>query len=212
LKRKLLTYSLLVVLLAAVFALWANYRIVSFSKAYLYNDTAQIKSCKTALLLGTARHLAHGTKNPYFFYRIEAAVNLFQSGKIKYFIISGDNSVSYYNEPQDMKRELVARGVPDSCIYLDYAGFRTLDSVVRAKEIFGQDSVVVVSQQFHNERAVYLARHYGLVAFGYNAQDVNAKMGFKTNVREFFARTKVMLDLWLHIEPKFYGEKIKVGA
>jgi SanA protein len=109
-----------------------------------------------------------------------------------------------------MKAELVRNEIPDSLIYLDYAGFRTLDAVVRARDVFGQTSFVVISQQFHNQRAVYLARAFGINAFGYNAKDVPASMGFRTKVREFFARDKMFLDLFFGVKPRFAGEKIVI--
>ena len=109
-----------------------------------------------------------------------------------------------------MKAELVKNGIPDSLIYLDYAGFRTLDAVVRARDIFGQNSFIVISQKFHNERAVYLARKFGINAFGYNAKEVQAYKGFKTKLRKFFARDKMFLDLFFGVKPKFLGEKITI--
>lgn len=154
--------------------------------------------------------MRNGTKNYFFYNRIAAAETLFKSGKIKFLIISGDNSLSYYNEPEDMKKELVKAGIPDSVIYLDYAGFRTFDSMIRAKEIFGQTKFIVVSQQFHNERAVFIARKYNIEAYGYNAEDVDAYSGFKTKLRELFARVKVFIDVYSNKKPKFLGEKINI--
>jgi len=107
-----------------------------------------------------------------------------------------------------MKNELINRGVPVDKIYEDFAGFRTLDSVVRAKEIFGQNSYIIISQKFHNERAVYLAQKNGIEAFGFNAKDVNKYAGIKTKIREYLARTKVFVDFVIGKEPKFGGEKI----
>lgn len=197
--------------LVAILTCWANYKINSFSEEYLYNSTDSIPSCKTAVLLGTSKFMRNGTKNYFFYNRITAAEKLFRSGKIQFIIISGDNSLSYYNEPEDMKKELLKAGIPDSVIYLDYAGFRTFDSMIRAKEIFGQTKLIVVSQQFHNERAIFIARKYGIEAYGYNAEDVDAYNGFKTKVRELFARVKVFIDVYTNKQPKFLGEKIKVG-
>lgn len=102
------------------------------------------------------------------------------------------------------------KGVPENRIFEDFAGFRTLDSVVRAKEIFGQDSITIISQQFHNERAIFLAEKHNIKAIAFNAKDVNAKWGIRTKVREVFARVKVFLDLLTEKEPKFGGEKILI--
>ena len=125
-------------------------------------------------------------------------------------LISGDHGTAGYNEPRDMKQELINRGIPDSVIYLDYAGFRTLDSVVRASVVFGQSRFLVISQRFHNERAVYLARARGMEAFGYNAKDVPAGTGVKTMIREVFAKTKAWLDLRLGVQPRYLGQQIKI--
>ena len=165
---------------------------------------------KVGLLLGTGKFLGNGKENAYFFYRIDAAETLYKSGKIKYILISGDNSQKDYSEPEDMQTELIKRGITADKIILDFAGFRTLDSVVRAKEIFGQNSFIIISQKFHNERAIFLAQNYGIKAYGFNSKDVNKYFGFKTKLREYFARVKVFVDFTLGVEPKFGGEKILI--
>ena len=109
-----------------------------------------------------------------------------------------------------MKEALVAMGIPEGKIYLDYAGFRTLDSVIRAKEIFGLTALTVVSQAFHDERAIYLAEKCGIKAIGFCARDVDKYSGMKTRLREYFARAKVFWDLSLGVQPKFLGEKIDI--
>lgn len=109
-----------------------------------------------------------------------------------------------------MKLELAKKGIDTTKIYLDYAGFRTYDSVIRAKEIFGQDSLLFISQAFHNERAVYIAQQNGMVAYGFNAKDVNAFNGFKTKLREYLARNKVFVDQLFNVKPKFLGDKILI--
>ena len=111
---------------------------------------------------------------------------------------------------QDFKEELVKRGIPEDRIFLDYAGFRTLDSVIRAKEIFGQEEITIISQEFHNERAIYLAGKNDIEAVGFNARDVSRRYGLKVQLREYLARTKVFLDILFEVEPKFLGEKIEI--
>lgn len=132
------------------------------------------------------------------------------SNKIKFVLVSGDNGSIYYNEPNTIKKDLVAKGIPKEKIFLDYAGFRTLDSMVRANVVFGLDSVTVISQKFHNERAIYLANRKGLRAIGFNAKDISGQQGYKVHLREYFARVKVFIDLFLNTEPKFYGNKIEI--
>lgn len=187
-----------------------NLTIQNETKALMFADTSTIPANKTGLLLGTSKYLKSGKLNLYFEYRIQAAAQLYQSGKIQAIVISGDNSRKDYNEPLDMKTELVQRGIPENKIYLDYAGFRTFDSVYRMKEIFGQESFTIISQKFHNQRAVYIANSLGLKAIGFNARDVNAYNGFKTKVREKLARVKMFLDIVTDKKPKYLGEKIAV--
>jgi SanA protein len=125
---------------------------------------------------------------------------------VQHIVVSGDNSTEYYDESTAMKEALVLIGVPDSVITLDYAGFRTLDSVVRCKWVFGQSEIIVVSQEFQNERALFIANHYGINAVGFNAKDVPNRYGFKTMLREYLARVKAVLDIYvLNTQPKFPG-------
>ncbi|MCL4116174.1 UNVERIFIED_CONTAM: hypothetical protein GTU68_056019 [Idotea baltica] len=165
---------------------------------------------RVGLLLGTRKTLSNGNINLYYKYRIDATAELFHANKIDYVLVSGDNGNVKYDEPTDMKNDLIARGIPESKIYLDYAGFRTLDSVVRAKEIFGQTELTVISQQFHNERAICIANSKGINAIGFNATTVSRRYGLKVMVREVLARTKMVIDLCTGVQPKFLGEKINI--
>ena len=174
----------------------------------LYSKSKDIPYNKVGLLLGTSKYLASGIVNPYYQYRIDAAVALFKEQKIAFILVSGDNGEEHYNEPESMKKDLVARGISEEMIFLDYAGFRTLDSILRCKQVFGTSAVTIISQPFHNERAVFIANHKDITAIGFNAKDVPAYSGLKTQVREKFARVKMLLDLLLGKEAKFYGEKI----
>jgi len=166
---------------------------------------------RVGLLLGTSKWLSDGNRNMYFYNRMKAAADLYHSGRVQYLLVSGDNETIYYNEPREMKKELMRLLVPDTAIVLDHAGFSTFDSIIRSKKIFGQTSITVISQQFHNERAVFIARENGIVAVGYNAQDVDAYNGFKTRVRELLARVKVFLDLYIiHQQPRHLGKQIPI--
>jgi SanA protein len=165
---------------------------------------------KTALLLGTSKKLRNGNDNLYFNYRIDACLDLFRSGKVSHILISGDNGSKEYNEPQDMKNELISRGIPSEKITLDFAGFDTYDSVLRAKMIFGQQSFIVVSQKFHNQRAVYIARRNGIHAYGYNARDVKKMNGLKTKIREFFACLKAYIEVKVKVSPTYLGERVLI--
>ncbi|WP_292010167.1 ElyC/SanA/YdcF family protein [Chryseobacterium sp.] len=208
--KNIFKFFLLLIVAGIIFIVFANYSIKKQSDPFLFTNTADIPKAKTALLLGTSKTLSNGQPNTYFVNRIQAAADLYKSGKIQYIIVSGDNSRKSYNEPEDMQLALIQYGIPEDRIFLDFAGFRTLDSVVRAKEIFGQNKIIIVSQKFHNERAVFLAKQNGMEAYGYNAADVNKYAGFKTNLREYLAKTKAYWDLLLGVEPKYGGDKILI--
>ena len=175
-----------------------------------FSDMELVPKNKVGLVLGTSKKISSGAANPYYLNRISATVALYLAGKIEFVLVSGDNGSRYYNEPTTFKNDLVRAGIPEEKIFLDYAGFRTLDSMVRAKVIFGLDSVTVISQKFHNERAIYLAERKGLAAIGFNAKDVSGSQGLKVKFREYFARVKVFIDLLLNTQPRFYGEKIEI--
>ncbi len=207
-----LIWSLLSLLgLSALLLLIADH-VVSNAAQYTYDDASLIPYNKVAVILGTSKYLVDGRRNEYFANRIAAAVALYEQGKVSYFLVSGDNATRSYNEPREMRRELVKAGIPVERIYSDYAGFRTLDSIVRANAVFGQESFTIVSQGFHNERALYLARHFGIKAIGFNAKDVDAYSGLKTRARELMARVLCLLDVYiLDKQPKFLGDKIAIG-
>lgn len=208
--KKILNTGLILIVVSALFVWWSNTTIESDTETFNSFNINDIPKEKVGLVLGAGKTLANGQPNLYFNYRIDAAAELYKAGKVQYFIVSGDNSKKNYNEPEDMKLALMEKGVPENHIFEDFAGFRTLDSVVRAKEIFGQKELVIISQKFHNQRAVFLAQQNGMTAYGYNAKDVNKTMGFKTNLREKFARAKVYWDMFFGVEPKFGGEKIQI--
>jgi len=163
-------------------------------------------------VLGCPKRLFGGWSNPFFENRIAAAAELYHHRKVDFLVVSGDNHIQSYDEPLDMKNSLVEKGVPKDRIYLDYAGLRTLDSVVRVKEIFLQNNITIVSQHFHNERAIFLASHHGIDAIGFDAPDVALQYALKTLVREQFAKVKAVLDVYvLHTQPHFLGQKIAIG-
>lgn len=205
--KRTLKYSLIGIACLVLFVVGINIYVVNSSNGDIFEEASNVPSCDVALLLGTSRILAGGLKNSYFFHRIDAAVRLYEAGKVKKIIVSGDNGSSYYNETEDMREELVKRGIPSKDIVNDHAGFRTLDSVVRAKSVFGQTRIVVVSQRFHIQRALFIARAHEIEAFGYIAKDpVNSRSTTKVMAREYLARVKAFLDCYiLGTDPKFPG-------
>jgi len=210
--RKILGLAIVLGFLLFLFIIGTNRWIKNSTAKHLYSDAQLIPNNEVGLLLGTVRTLASGYENQYFTYRIRAAAELYHSSKIKHVIVSGDNHKKSYNEPEDMKQALMELGVPEKAITLDFAGFRTLDSVIRCKEEFQQESFTVISQPFHNQRAVFIARKHKINAIGYNAQDVGAAYGRKTRFRELFAKTKAVIDVYLlNKQPKFLGPKIDIN-
>lgn len=200
---------LIMLLLAIILCIFLS--DISRMSMYSYNDIEKIPYNKTGLVLGTAKYLVKGGLNQYFINRIDAAAALYHHGKIDYIVVSGDNAHHSYNEPRAMRKELIKRNVPADKIYLDYAGFRTLDSVVRIHRIFKQKNVTIISQDFQNERAIFLAKHNGINAIGFNAKSVNNNL--KAYIRELLARIKCILDIYVfNSKPKFLGAAINIGG
>ena len=198
---------------AAVFLfllLGSNLWVVWSTRERVFADPESLPANDVAVVLGTSNKLMNGSPNPFFDYRIKMAAALFSAGKVKHLIVSGDNRTRFYNEPLEMKRALLKAGVPDSVITLDYAGLRTLDSIVRCKEVFGQNTITIVTQPFHCYRALFISEYYDMNAVAVMAQEPV----LESNVyfREYFARAKAVLDLYiLHTEPRHLGEKEPLG-
>ena len=177
-----------------------------------YDSIEKLPVNKVGLLLGTSKYLKGGKENLFYKNRIDAAVELYKKGKIEYIIASGDNRHKNYNEPKIMKADLMKKGVPGDKIFPDYAGFRTFDSVIRSKEVFGQNKITIISQRFHNLRALFTAKHFGIDALAYDAEEVSGADGIRIRFRELFARVKALLDIYiLQTKPKFLGERIQIG-
>jgi SanA protein len=210
--RKVL-FAFWVLATVCVAALIAGRIVIAYaSKGKTYSNVSLIPHRRVGLILGCPKRTFGGWPNPYFENRIAAAAELYYHRKIDYFVVSGDNHVQRYDEPTDMKNALIDKGVPADRVYLDSAGFRTLDSVVRVKEIFSQERVTIISQKFQNQRAIFLADHHGIDAIGFNAPEVTLRYGLKTTAREQLAKVKAVLDVYLfHKQPHFLGPRITVG-
>ena len=206
---RLLAYATLTWLL-----LWgvADVGIRIASSGLLYDKTTieQVPDAPAAVVLGCVRILKDGCRNQFYGYRIRAAAELYKAGKVKAIIVSGDNHVKGYDEPSDMKEDLVAAGIPAEKVVCDYAGFRTLDSVVRAKEVFGAERFIVVSQPFHVRRALFLAWGFGCDAYGYAAEDVRGINSVMTLLREQLAKVAALTDVVVRRQPRFLGSKEKL--
>ena len=191
-----------------LFVVTANVWIVASTADQVFADHKKIANNDVALVLGTSHLLTDGSPNPFFNDRMEMAALLYKEGKVRHFIVSGDNRTRYYNEPAEMKKALQKLGVPASSITLDYAGLRTLDSIVRCKEIFGQDHITIVTQDFHSYRALFISDYYGIEAIAYVPQNVPSAKPKMIQWREYLARAKAVLDLYiLKTNPRHLGQK-----
>lgn len=200
---KAIGYSVLVALaIVLIINLWIYLSTVSD----IYNDVDDVESAQVALVLGTSHRLINGNPNPYFHERMQTAAKLYHTGKVKHILVSGDNATRYYNEPEKMRRALVKLGVPSDDITLDYAGFRTLDSIVRCKKIFGQDHVIIITQPFHSYRAQFISNYYDMNSVVMTTNEVEKSL--KVQFREYLARMLAVWDLYIiNREPKFLGKK-----
>jgi SanA protein len=189
--------SLFLLISVIVFAVFSNVFIISKTSKYIYEDINNIPKKEIALVLGTSKKNVKGEANSFFDNRIEAAAELFHQGKVKGLLLSGDNRTQYYNEPSDMKKALMKKGVPESVISIDTAGLRTLESVFRCKEVFNHKDVTIITQQFHAFRALYISQYYEMDAIAFPAAEVPVYSSTKVTIREFFARPKALLDLYV---------------
>lgn len=209
--RRVIRWCLIGVMAVVVLVGLCNTIVIQSAKGRTYNDVESVPYNKVGLVLGTIPKLSNGNDNAYYTSRMKAAADLYFAGKISYIIASGDNHVNDYNEPECMRNTLVDMGVPDSVIYLDYAGFRTFDSMVRAKKVFGQDSITVISQHWHNERAVFIAKRQGIDVVGFDAEDtIEQKAYYRNHLREIMAKAKAVFDVCFGKKPKFLGDPVAI--
>jgi len=197
-------------MLFAAAVVWNDRSVGHAVEAYVFHDAGKIPATRVALVLGTAKYRKGGGINPFYKHRIDGAFDLYHAGKVEYILVSGDNGTRHYNEPQTMKKDLVAKGIPAKRIFTDYAGFDTYDSMLRANKIFGLDTLTVVSQDFHVRRAVYIGRRLGMHPYGYAVPGPGGISGIRLRLREMLARVKAKIDILSRRNPKFLGEKIRI--
>lgn len=207
LRLRRIVRALAILLLAGLLAvLGADLLCRRATAGKIHRATASVPFNDVAVVLGTSKLTGNGHPNLHFTRRIEAAAELFHSDKVRHLIVSGDNSVKHYDEPTDMRDALVAAGVPGDAITCDYAGFRTLDSVLRANSVFGLTNFTLVTEEFHCPRAVWIAQRHGWNVVAFAAPDLSARWSAKVKVREALARTLCAMDLYiLNRQPKFPG-------
>ena len=195
------------VALAGVLLAWlAERRLDSLADARMSGDASRLPDVDVALVLGTAPIGPEGGPNVYFVRRLDAAAALWKAGKVKYLIVSGSDV-----EPDAMRDGLIARGVPAAAIYRDPAGDRTWDSVLRARDVFGQKRLIIVSQRFHLSRALFLANHAGIEAWSFEARDVDSPYSVFTELRRFPSALRAFFDVWTEAPPPQAAPSVRVG-
>jgi SanA protein len=185
-----------IVLSVVIIILAINWFVLDTANQYVLRTSNEIPEVDTALVLGTSSYTIYGSPNKFFEFRVDAAAELYERGVVKRIIASGYIDEGY-NEPEQMKEALIERGVPENAIDLDGGGYDTLASVERMESVWRVDRYVVVTQEFHVKRAVYIARRLGAQAYGFNADDVSSNNSVRTRVREVFARVKAFGEVEL---------------
>lgn len=209
--KKLIRVLLLLALLSLLSAIAINSWIVRSGAPKTFTDPANLPVNDVGLVLGASARVGDGYANPHFQARVTAAARLYHAGKIRHLLLSGDNHVKGYDEPSDMKDALAKLGVPETAVTLDYAGFRTLDSVARAKAVFGQSKLTIITDDFHVQRALFLCRAFDIDAVAFCSEKVPEKYSGGTRMREWLARVKAWLDVYLmRTQPKFYGPPVEI--
>lgn len=210
--RTIRIFCSLLIISVLIFTIYVNTHVNASTQCRIYDCIDSVPHNRVALVLGTNPLNRYGRTNSYFVYRIKTASDLYHAGKVDYIIASGDNHTRQYDEPTAMRDSLIARGVPENRIVLDFAGFRTLDSVVRAKKIFGSDSITIVSQADHCARALYLAEANGIYSVAMSSPVTSGRwVKLRLTIRELLARDKMMFDLWFDKQPHFLGERININ-
>ena len=210
LKDRILRLGLKIIIIFAVSIPIMYLSVSIYSKKYIYDSIEEIPYNDVALVLGTSKYLYNGRVNMYFKFRMDAAYELYKSGKIKFILVSGDNRHRFYNEPKQMRLDLIRLGVDKKHIFLDFAGFRTRDSIIRANKVFNLTNFTIVSQPFHNERAIFIARQKNINAVAYNAHNVRKLYRIRQFPRELAARVLMIFDIIFNKPPKFYGDNITI--
>ena len=201
--KKLLGYALGLGLFVLIGCFTIDRAVSFYVQDRVYEDIKTLPHRHYALVLGTSKYIAKGKTNKYYDYRLEASKRLIDQNKVDYLLLSGDNRMIQYNEPRTMFLEQPQKGGYESVMFKDFAGFRTLDSVVRANKVFQVPSFTIISQKFHCERALLIAKHYDIDAICFTAKQPEVYFG--TRVREMFARVKAVLDLIIGVKPYFLG-------
>ncbi len=194
LKKIAITSLVIGWMLFLVLVFGCNVWIIGATRSQIFYDVGSIPFNEDGLVLGTGKLIEKGRVNQHLVQRIDAAAALYRGGKVKRLILSGDKG---RDEPMEMKRALLQRGVPESALVLDNYGLRTLDSVVRARDVYKCARLTIISERFHDFRALFLSRYFGIEAVAYAPNDLSMRWMVRPTAREYLARVKAVLDLYV---------------
>lgn len=196
------------VLLAAALLLVTNLWVLGQTGERIEHKLAQCPAEQVGIVFGTSHWTRSGRRNPYFEARMSASASLLRLGRVEHLLLSGDNRTLSYNEPIAMWRDLRGREVPEAAMTLDYAGFSTFDTLARAREVFGVERALLITQGWHLPRALFIAESMGIEAQGCAVVEHDAKGQWRLAAREWVARLAMLGDLYLwKREPHFLGPR-----
>ena len=210
--KRFLTRSIIAVISALiVFSAVINLMVTMKTAPSVHTSPDQLPRTDAVLVLGAAVYPG-GIFSPILHDRMSTALDLYRSGKVKKFLLSGDHRSKYYNEVNAMKKYLMARDIPPEDIFLDHAGFETYDSIYRARDVFRVNNVTICTQRFHLYRALYIASKLGVDAYGITADRRTYQSSVKNNLREYTARVKAWIKILLGSEPEYLGAPLPISG
>lgn len=191
------------------FSFYAKNKIADSTTELVYDGIQSVPSSQTVLILGS-KVFSDGRLSHVLQDRVLTALELYENGKVEKFLVSGDHGKKNYDEVNAVRKFLLSKGVKAEDIFLDHAGFDTYDSFYRARDIFKVNSMIVVTQEFHLPRALYIGKSLGLDVHGLKADKRVYKANVYNNIRELFSSSKAYLEVALNVKPKFLGEEIPI--
>lgn len=209
--KKFIAVALIGIILLICGVLGLSHHIESSTKNQTFTRSSKVPEAYTAIVLGASVR-ANGNLSTMLEDRVASALKLYNEGKVKRFLLSGDNGTASYNEPKAMKAYLMDKGVPEDDIFLDYAGFDTYDSMYRASSVFNVKEAIVVTQEFHLPRALYIANKLDLTYYGFVGDKRTYQRESANKRRELLANVKAFLELTINKEPTYLGAKIPIDG
>ncbi len=207
--KKNFKYLFIIFIIFNLIGVAINFHIDYLAKENIHNSATGMPSAYTALILGAGVYKS-GKPSAILKDRLLKAIELYKNKKVKRLLVSGDHGKKYYDEVNNMKKFLLEKGIPKKDMFLDHAGFNTYNSIMRAKDIFQVKNLIIVTQEFHLPRALYIAGKIGLKPKGLKADIQNYPKLNYFKMREFLAKIKSFFEVLLNINPRFQGPEIPI--